>query len=610
MEVREQCKAKAGKDQRPASKKSVPSLKDPKVRETVEFPAAYDVTIPAELGMMFREMGVPGLIATESSGQVKTSKDVLNEIVESAGAKYPFMKKIKRFREVSKALGNNLFNIYWDSTPERAPDSCVWANFKQTGTDTGRFSTPTPRGKTFFGQVNWNVQSTKAAYYNPKDPPPVCVYRQRECIAARPGYTLYAIDYSGVELRIVTNLSGEPRWVKAFFECSSCDHQFERGKRPPPFCPKCGSDKIGDLHTMTAISLFPDADPAANPKAFKARRQTAKIVNFLLCYGGSGFAVSTSTGCDEEEGWRIKNQFDKTYKGLLKWWRSQEKLVQKQKYVSTAFGRKYPCPDIDHENKYFRSKAKRNAVNGPVQGSSADIMKFAMALLYRAFKEQGWTFRGPGLQDLVMMNITIHDELVFEIHDSIAEEAVTLIERVMCEDTVAKLGWLIPLKVDIEFGDNWMVPYNLTEMAHNQGGGDWDERLAGMFPKAYQLYLSKGGTPLGSAPAAPAPVVEKGTPLRTVDGRDTGIRSPDRVAPSVPAPSAPVTSAGGQVIHVIGQHLLTPENAQKLARVLVRCRDKGTDELLIRDSSGNDLLAAPIRVAYPEFRLLMGYEGL
>jgi DNA polymerase I-like protein with 3'-5' exonuclease and polymerase domains len=609
MEMREIARSKSPPDSRQEISKSVPSLADPKVRETVRFPATYDVTIPAELGFLFREMGVPGLVATAGTGQVKTSKDILNEIVESAGDKYPFMKKVKRFREVSKALGSNLFNLYTATTPERSPDSCVWANFKQTGTDTGRFSTPAPSDSTWMGQVSWNVQSTKAPYYDPKDPPPVCVYRQRECIAARPGYTLYAIDFSGVELRIVTNLSGEPRWVQAFFECAGCKHQFERGERPPPFCPKCGSDKIGDLHTLTAISLFPDVSPEADPKAFKAKRQTAKIVNFLLCYGGSGNAVTRSTGCDEEEGWRIKNQFDKSYKGLLGWWRSQEKLVEKQKYVFTSYGRKYPCPDIDHENKFFRSKAKRNAVNGPVQGTSADIMKFAMGLLYRAFKEKGWIQRGPGLPDLVLMNITIHDELVFEIHDSIAEEAVLLIEEIMCQKTIEKLRWTVPLKVDIEFGPNWMVPYNLTAMAHNQGGGEWTERFANMFPTYYKSYLAHGGKPVGektllqSQDPAPSLPPEPAPP-------------PAQGAPSLPPTPEPLPSpqpeerVGKKLVYRIDSRNLTPENARKLARVLQKCSGKGTDELAVQDSLGNDLLGRDIRVAFSEFRLLAQYEGL
>jgi len=565
-EVRDTCSQNAP-PAAPPIPKSVPSLMNPGIQETVEFPATYDITIPAALGKMLRELGVSGLKATEKSGQVKTSKDVLEGVIDRQSSKYPWMPKVKRFREVDKALGTNLFPIYYDTTPERSPDGCVWANFNGTKVDTGRFSTPTPRGtKGFFGQVHWNVQSTTATYDKSK---PECARRQRECISARPDHLLFAIDYSGVELRIVTNLSLEPKWLEEFFRCSSCDHKFDRDTLPPPFCPDCGSDKIGDLHTLTTLGIYGDA--AKEGGDFKQKRQIGKIVNFLLCYGGGGNAVTRSTGVPKEEGWRIKNQFDKTYKGLVRWWSSQHKTAGKQKYVTTAFGRKYPLPDIDHEQRGFREKAKRNAVNGPVQGSSADIMKLAMGLLYREFKKRGWL-------DRLFMTITIHDELVFEIHKSLVSEAVPVIEKIMCVDTVKNLGWVVPLKVDIEFGHDWTVPYNLTEMEWGKGGGDWEE-WKDVFPAQYQRYLSvsKGETPS---------------------------------QPSLVEPLPPPTNSDGSYVFTLPSTRLTPENAAKLARVISRAEGKGTDMVRVCDERGNDLVGNPLRVAFKEFKILAQYEGL
>ena len=507
---------------------------------------------------------------------------------------------------MAKALSNVLFNLYHDTAEGKSPDGCVWANFNGQKVDTGRFSTPTPRSSTFHGQANWNVQSTKAFYYNPNDPPPDCVYRQREVISARPGHTLFAIDYSGVELRIVTNLSGEPKWMREFFRCSKCDHKFERGELPPPFCPECGSDKIGDLHSATATDVL-GANPNGDPKEFKMRRQTAKIVNFLLCYGGSGNAVDRSTGCGQDEGWRIKNNFDKTYKGLLNWWRGQEKRAQKQEYVRTAFGRKYPVPDINSPEKRWRSKAKRNAVNGPVQGSSADIMKLAMGLLYREFKKRGWL-------DKVLMTITIHDELVFEIRNDIMGEAVPVIEHIMCRETVKNLKWAVPLKVDVEFGPNWTVPMNLTEMAWNQGGGDWTPELASWFPSYYQNFLECGGTPVGHEVDSPPP-----SPPTSEEG-------PTAEPPAKPLPEAPQTIRqappvsveavvkpqieGNNHVWVFPRARMSPESAERLARVLHRCRGRGTDFLVIKDDHGNDLLEAPVMLAWEEFRVCLSYERL
>lgn len=628
MEVRAQAQANSRPDPRPSIKKSVPKLTDRKVRETVEFPPSYDITIPAEFGQMLRELGVDGLEATDKSGQVKTSKDVLERVIEEAGDKHAWMRKVRRFREIMKALGNVLFNIYRDTSPERSPDGCVWASFNGTKVDTGRFSTPTPREKTFFGQVDWNVQSTKAPYYNPKDPPPDCVYRQREVIAARPGYILFAIDFSGVELRIVTNLSLEPKWVAEFFRCASCTHEFEKGALPPAFCPKCGSDKIGDLHSLTAIGVYGEKIKE-DEKLFKLKRQIGKIVNFLLCYGGSGNAVQRSTGVDLEEGWRIKQQFDKTYKGLLRWWSHQEKTAERQLYVTTAFGRKYPVPDIASPDGRFRSKAKRNAVNGPVQGTSADIMKLAMALLYKEFKKRGWIDRGPGLPDLVLMTITIHDELVFEIHESIVKEAVPVIEHIMCVDTVRALKWTVPLKVDTEFGSDWTVPNNLTSMTYNQGGGKWTEHLAGLFPDRYQTYLSCGGKPIDANSVEPQPsqmvaalsLAPESDPVSSQDPpSDPSLESPphsdpvDVEAPLITAASEseqPMMEREGEIyVYKIPRHRLTPENAQKLANVVSKCVGRGVDLLQVRDEAGNDLLGRPVKVACEEFRQFAYYEGL
>ena len=601
MEVREQALIGSQDKALPPVERSVPRLDDPRKQESIEFPAVYDITIPANLGMMMREMGVKGLTTTEKSGQIKTAKDELDRVISEAGQQFPFMAKIKRFREVAKGLGTFLFPIWWDTIPERAPDGCVWANFNGHKVDTGRFSTPTPRDKhkdRFMGQVRWGVHMTPATYDKSK---PECVRRTREIVTARPGHVLFAIDYSGVELRIVTNLSGEPKWINEFFRCSTCEHTFPRDARPPPFCPECGSDKIGDLHSLTALGVF--GDEIKGTGEFKQRRQEAKALNFAMAYGGGGSAAQRAVGVDREEGWRIKNQYDKTYKVLQKWWKKQHLTARGQKYVTTAYGRKYPLPDIDHEMGGFRSKAERNSVNGPVQGTSADIMKLAMARLYKTFRERDWL-------DAVLMTITIHDELVFEIREDVAGEAIGIIEEIMVDQTINGLNWLVPLKVDVEFGDNWTVPYNLTEMAWNKGGGEWTNHWVKVFPKQYQHYLSCGGTPVSGAETPTddlvAPTKEMGHPLKDVEGKDIGIRSPDRITP---APAAPKPEKDG-TSYVYRMVALSAHSAETLARVVLRCEGKGTDTLYVRDNRGNDLLGDPIRVAYEQFRVIADYEGL
>lgn len=367
MDSRETAMAHAGVEDNRLTEKSVPMLTDPRKQETVAFPVTYDVTIPEQLGLLMRELGVRGLRATEKSGQVKTSKDELERVIEETGDEYPYMGKIRRFREVAKALSSNLFPIWLDTSPERSPDGRIRVSFNAHKVDTGRFSTPTPREEArFTGQVRWNLHSIPATYDKKK---PECMRRMREIIRVTDDKVLYAIDYSGVELRIVTNLSGEPKWIEEFFRCSECDTKFDKGQgtQPPPhFCPKCGSDKIGDLHTLTAISIYGEA--AKDAPDFKHKRQSSKALNFAMCYGGGGSAAQRAVGVEKEEGWRIKNQFDKSYTGLRRWWGKQHETARRWTYVRTAFGRKYPLPDILNTDSGFRSKAERNAVNGPVQG--------------------------------------------------------------------------------------------------------------------------------------------------------------------------------------------------------------------------------------------------
>lgn len=368
------------------------------------WPAVYDVNSQQQLGKMFDEIQVPGLRHTEKSGQVKTSKDELNRILEETGDRFPFMAKVKRFREVAKALSTYLEPMLLDSDS----DDSMRINFNGTKVDTGRFSTPAKESSTADRQkgrmVGWpqlNIQSTPSTY-DPKRPQ--CMNRLRECFAARPPTRYWlngeshpiedgvplpegaipipkfytAIDYAGVELRLATNLSREPKWLNEFFHCSSCDRTFEQTPResidpptvtplpPPARCPNCGSDKIGDLHTLTGLEIF-GAD-AINRPDWKAIRDKAKATNFALSYGGGGSAVCRAASVDRNEGARIKVQFDSTYFGLKRWWLSQYRYAKTYGFVRTAMNRKYPVPDIHSSEGGFRAKAERNSVNGPIQG--------------------------------------------------------------------------------------------------------------------------------------------------------------------------------------------------------------------------------------------------
>jgi DNA polymerase I-like protein with 3'-5' exonuclease and polymerase domains len=469
--------------------KRVPSLVNKGHTEDVEFPVVYDVLSAQQLGALLRECKVPGLSVTEKSGQVDTSRESLESVLESAGDKFPFAAKIKRFREVSRALSTYLIPVIEDAHD----DGTLRAYFNAFAIETGRFNSTASRSPEVDGGTRFPFHATPATY----DPSrPECLARVRECIAARPGKVLTAIDFSGVELRIVTNMSGEPKWLREFFHCSGCDKMFVMPTvdaptpvAPPPYCPDCGSDKIGDLHTLTAIAIY--GDDAPKKENWKQLRGFAKGCNFALCYGGGGNAVVTAVGCDKNEGWRIKEQFDKTYKTLSSWWKQQILYVKKHKYAVTAFGRRYHLPDIDHEMGGFRAKAERNAVNGPVQGTSADITKIAMGLIYKECKKRGWL-------EKVHMLITMHDELVFEIDKDILEEAIDLFVGLMCRnDALLRLGWAVPLTSDVEMGPDWTVPWDLKKIRKK---GECPKELDGCF---------KGVGPKVDKPKSDAQPIEK-----------------------------------------------------------------------------------------------------
>lgn len=589
----------------------------------------YDVNAPKQLGELFDEMGVPGLVRTEASGQIKTSKDILDNVIASAEDRFPFMSKIKRFREVNKALSSYLFPMLEDVEPT---DHTMRINFNAHKVDTGRFSTPAKGGDLASSKKNriagWpeiNFQSVPATY-DPRRPE--CMTRIRECVVARPGYFMVAIDFAGEELRLVTNLSREPKWLEEFFRCSSCTRTFPRGdgrktpSPPPARCPNCGSDKIGDLHTLTALSVY-GQDALTRPE-WKQLRGNAKGVNFGLCYGGGGGAVQRACNVDRNEGWRIKNQFDGTYAGLKGWWGQMHKFAEKYGFVLTAFGRKYPVPDVWSSDRGFRAKALRNAVNGPIQGSGADIIKIAMALVYKAVKKKGWL-------DTCRMIATMHDELVFEIHESILFEAIDMIVPLMCSNPLLLgMRWPVPLTTDCEIGKDWTVKWDLNEMKHREVRFNGDKKVKEpkkpqrknwtgtpdeydkaveshseavaaweALPNSFPTTLIQFGAPTGSldgdgsaptsipsdnpspasdTPSTPEPVVK----APTVEGgqkRDTSAET------SPPKYSPPRTAPGEDFVFTL-RAPMTPTVCVKLAQVIAACKGKGTRRLRLETADG------------------------
>jgi len=542
-------------------------------------PERYDVLSRQQLGVLFEELQIPDLRRTENSNQVQTTQSEIERLNESYGDQYPFLPKISRLGELQKALGTYLLSLIRDSKR----DGCIHPYYNQLGTDTGRFTTPSSGNPDLDGGTKFPVHGTPATYDKKR---PQCLLRIREAFAVRsPDHIMVAPDFSGVELRIATNYSREPLWIAEYFRCSTCDFQFDRGDgqstppAPPTFCPRCGSDKIGDLHSLTAITFY--GKDKVGTKEFKLMRQKAKSANFALVYGGGPSALMRATGCDENEGARHHRSFNQTYRVLKDWWDEVKGFARKTGYVKTDFGRQYPLPDIKlpitpreepdpvkrQMNKKFRAKAERNATNGPIQGLSADLTKLAMGLIYKETKKRGW-------MDKVFPIITIHDELVFEIHKSIAAEAITLFREIMTRNkAVLSLKHPIPLTTDCEVGYDWSVPYNINVFEYglineegvelNFDGTPTDKK----WPKdLFDAFWGKLGT---TQPRSPS----------TED-------NPAPVSAPVPASTPTVPPGSPYEFQVPG---LSYGVMEKLATVIFRCQGRGTSPLVLVAPTGERL---------------------
>jgi DNA polymerase-1 len=625
------------------------------------FPEKYDILSRQQLGPLFEELEIPDLAKTEKSGQIKTTASEIDRLNDRHGKAFPFLPKIKRLGELQKALGTYLISLRRDT----GPDGTIKVNYNQLGTDTGRFTTPSSKKPEVDGGTKFPMHGTPAIYDTKR---PQCLLRVREGIVPRPGKILGALDFGGVELRIATNLSGEPLWIKEFFRCSSCGQEFDTGngedtpEAPPAYCPRCGDDRTGDLHTLTGIAFFGESKVAT--KEWKKLRGQAKSSNFALVFGGGPNALVRAANIPEQEAARHHRTFNNTYGTLRSWWDWIKAFGRKNGYVLTALGRHYPIPDIllpvSHKeepdafkrqlNRKFKAKAERNATNGPIQGTSADLTKLAMGLIYREVKKRNWF-------EKVDMYITIHDELVFGIDYDIAAEALPLFQDIMTRNkTVLRLKWKVPLTTDCEVGFDWTVPWDLKDFKFQRvrpDGLQVDEK--GLLPRKKETGELKAkiwppkmleifGPKYGFAPVLDNPTEEEGkklfgddwTPLPLADGSEPAAapQAPQEpsaesgatpvcvepqavseapvVAPSPPSMGAQMPPLGENGEYIFSLRTLGVGVAEKLARVIVECQGRGTHPLRVYGPTGTSVLwsDAKIMVNPIEFEVAARHYGI
>jgi len=336
--------------------------------------------------ILFDKLGIPVLRKTPT-GQPSTGEDVLEELAED----YPLPRLILDYRSMSK-----LKSTYTDRLPEQIDPRTgrVHTSYHQAVTATGRLSSSDPNLQ------NIPVRSEEGR-------------RIRQAFIAPPGYRLLAADYSQIELRIMAHLSSDAALLRAFAE----------GR---------------DIHSATAAEVF----GLPLEQVGSEQRRAAKAINFGLIYGMSAFGLARQLGIERGAAQLYVDLYFQRYPGVKAFMDNTRDQARQQGYVETVFGRRLYLPEINARNGQRRQYAERTAINAPMQGTAADIIKRAMLTLDHWIETSGVD---------VKMVMQVHDELVFEIAEDALDSAREQIRKGMVEAATLK----VPLVVDIGVGINW-----------------------------------------------------------------------------------------------------------------------------------------------------------
>ncbi|HKK19009.1 MAG TPA: DNA polymerase I, partial [Opitutales bacterium] len=350
----------------------------------------FNLNSPKQLGeVLFDELKLIEKPKKTKSGQYATNEQVLTTLAP----KHPIVANLLEYRQLSK-----LRSTYIEALPNSIDPKTgrVHTHYGQVQTATGRLSSNDP-----------NLQNI-----------PVRSERGREIRKAfvpREGWKLLAADYSQIELRILAALTGDAGLLTAFKE-----------KR--------------DIHTATASKIF-NVSPQ---EVTRDQRSTAKMVNFGIPYGISAFGLAQRLGTvSRTEAQDIIDEYFKQFPGIPGYMAAQKEKASEQGYVETVCGRRRGLRDINSSNGTIRAAAERNAINMPIQGTAADMIKLAMVRIQKSMTEAGLESR---------MLLQVHDELVFDLHPD--EEAQ--LRELVTEGMVGALELDCPIEIEIGIGDNWL----------------------------------------------------------------------------------------------------------------------------------------------------------
>ena len=346
----------------------------------------FNINSPQQLSkVLFVDMEIP-YPKKVSNGKYSTSKDILDKI----SFVNPIIEKILEYRMLSKLYSNYAVGLI----NEIREDGRIHTTYTQTLTRTGRLSSISPNLQNIPARDEYSRMIRKA--FIPDD-----------------NSKLLSSDYSQVELRVFSSMANATQMMEAFIE-----------------------DK--DIHTKTASDIY----HVPLNEVTKSMRRTAKAVNFGIIYGISSFGLSEDLGINVSEAKEFINKYLEAFPGISDYMEKEKEEAYKNGYVTTLMNRRRVIPELSSKNFMIRSSGERMALNTPIQGTAADILKKAMVELYDELNKRG-------LKSKILLQV--HDELILNVLNDEIEEVKSLVKEIM--ENTYKLS--VPLKVEVEVGDNW-----------------------------------------------------------------------------------------------------------------------------------------------------------
>lgn len=349
----------------------------------------FNISSPKQVG----EILFGKLKLVDNPKRTKTGQYVTNEeVLQSLGAKHPIVADILAYRGLKKLLGT-----YVDALPKLVNKQTghIHTSFNQAITATGRLSSSDP-----------NLQNIPVRDDDGKE--------IRKCFIPEPGCLFFSADYSQIELRIMAHLSGDENMIEAFREGV-------------------------DIHRATAAKIWhKPLDEVSD-----TQRKQAKQANFGIIYGITAFGLAQRMGIPNGEARDLIADYFKTFPKVRDYMEEAKRQAREKGYVETLFGRRRYLPDINSRNATVRGFAERNAINAPIQGSEADIIKLAMTKIHARFEEEGIQSK---------MILQVHDELNFSVYPEEKEK----VEKIVVEEMQNAYALAVPLIADTGWGKNWL----------------------------------------------------------------------------------------------------------------------------------------------------------